>query len=85
MSLPRKENCVFCQVYEAYRHKAQANKKTKITFWCALRMKTHQWKKSTYGAPLFSQTLKEVRLHYCPNCGRLLTACRQDNKENGII
>lgn len=78
MSIPSQDKCGFCADYERMRKTAVKNEKTAITFWCVLRIKAFPWKKKTQRTPLYTMTMKEYRLHFCPRCGKQLIGCRQD-------
>lgn len=78
MKLPEQDKCKFCADYEKARLSALKNKRTATAFWCALRVKAYPWKKKSVGAPLYTMTLGEYHIHFCPNCGKQLTVCRQD-------
>ena len=78
MSMPRQDICKFCADYEKARKTALKTERTAITFWCALRVKAFPWKKKTSSTPLYTMTLGEYHIHYCPRCGKQLVGCRQD-------
>lgn len=86
MSLPiRVDKCPFCTTYESQRLTARDEERLKTTFWCALKIRKHRWKESTKTNALMNLTICEVRLHYCPWCGKQLIALRHRDSKNGRI
>jgi len=77
--------CKWCQSYESYRMQIRDETKTTTQFWCALRIRVYRWKEKTTGKPLFVSTIRESRLHYCPECGKRLIEVRHRRSKNGII
>ena len=77
----RVRGCQFCEGYESYRQKASKDRTVKFKFRCALRVKAYRWKESTFGEPLYTITIREDTVQYCPRCGKTLTKCRQDERK----